>query len=78
MTKTTKITSFEDRLSELDQLVEQLEHGDLSLDDSLTAFEKGVSLTKSCLKTLKQAELKVKQLDNISVDAELSDVSIKE
>ncbi len=73
MTKATKSNDFESRLEDLEKLVEKLEQGDLSLDDSLKAFEKGVSLTKSCLETLKKAELKVKKLETLSEDAELED-----
>ena len=39
---------FEAALEELEQVVEQLESGDLSLEDSLAAFEKGVGLVKLC------------------------------
>jgi exodeoxyribonuclease VII small subunit len=76
MSAKTTTDSFEKRLEKLEQLVAQLEQGDISLDESLKAFETGVSLTKSCLATLKNAELKVQQLDNLDVDAELSEVTI--
>ena len=73
MTKTVNPSDFESRLEALETLVEQLEEGDLTLDDSLKAFEKGVSLTKSCLNTLKKAELKVKKLELLANDAEFED-----
>ncbi len=75
--KKAQTEKFEERLAQLEQLVEQLEQGDLSLDESLKAFETGVSLTKSCLTTLKQAEIKVKQLDSLDLDAELSDITLE-
>jgi len=78
MTKKTTEDSFEQRIEKLEQLVEQLEQGDISLDESLKAFETGVSLTKSCLATLKNAELKVKQLDNLNIDADLTEISLEE
>ena len=78
MTKKTTEDSFEQRIEKLEQLVEQLEQGDISLDESLKAFETGVSLTKSCLATLKNAELKVKQLDNLDIDADLTEISLEE
>lgn len=56
------IAEFERSLDELEQLVQRLEHGDLSLDDSLKAFERGVSLYRSCHGALEQAELKVRLL----------------
>lgn len=53
---------FEAALAELEALVDQMEAGDLSLEASLTAFERGVKLTRHCQAALRQAELKVKQL----------------
>jgi len=53
---------FERSLSELEAIVEQLEQGDLSLDDSLKQFERGVQLTRVCQNALKQAEQKVEIL----------------
>ena len=58
----TTTTSFEQQLSELETLVEQMENGDVSLEDSLKSFERGIKLTRSCQKSLKDAELKVKIL----------------
>ena len=49
-------------MAELDDLVSQMEDGDLSLDDSLKAFERGVMLTRQCQQALSQAELRVKTL----------------
>ena len=57
-----KTTTFEDSLKELEQIVEALEAGGLSLDDSLKAFEKGVGITKDCQQALDQAEQKVSVL----------------
>ncbi len=65
--------SFEAAMLELEQLVEQMEAGDLSLDQSLKAFERGVVLTRLCQKELKQAELKVQQLNS---DGELEDLNV--
>jgi exodeoxyribonuclease VII small subunit len=53
---------FERSLAELEAIVEKLEEGDLSLDDSLRHFERGVQLTRSCQNALKQAEQKVEML----------------
>lgn len=53
---------FERSLTELESIVEQLEQGDLPLDESLRQFERGVQLTRVCQGALKQAEQKVEVL----------------
>jgi exodeoxyribonuclease VII small subunit len=52
-------TDFEKSLKELESLVEKMEHGDLSLEDSLSHFERGVQLSRACQQALKTAEQKV-------------------
>jgi exodeoxyribonuclease VII small subunit len=54
--------TFESALEELESVVEQLESGDLSLEDSLAAFEKGVGLVKYCNQKLSEVEKKVEFL----------------
>lgn len=67
--------TFEAALVELESLVEQMETGELSLDESLKAFERGVKLTRHCQAALETAELKVKvltesgALEELDVDA---------
>jgi exodeoxyribonuclease VII small subunit len=53
---------FEVALGELEQVVEQLESGDLSLEDSLAAFERGIGLVKYCNQKLNEVEKKVEFL----------------
>lgn len=53
---------FESSLAELEAIVDKLERGDLSLDESLKHFERGVQLTRACQSALKQAEQKVEIL----------------
>ncbi len=53
---------FEATLAELAQLVEQMERGDATLDESLKAFERGIQLTRACQAALQEAELRVKKL----------------
>lgn len=53
---------FETSLAELEEIVSKMEQGDLSLEDSLDAFEKGVKLSNDCQKALKSAEQKVNKL----------------
>jgi exodeoxyribonuclease VII small subunit len=53
---------FETSMQELEALVERLEQGDLALEESLAAFERGVALTRTCQAALKDAEQKVEIL----------------
>lgn len=53
---------FEDQLKELETIVERLEKGDVSLEESLKLFEKGVQLARACQKALQDAEQKVQVL----------------
>lgn len=54
--------SFEDALSELESLVDQMEKGEMTLEESLASFERGVKLTRTCEQALKAAEQKVEIL----------------
>lgn len=58
----TKSVNFEKSLEELELIVNQLEQGELSLDQSLKLFEKGVKLTRSCQQSLTTAEQRIKTL----------------
>ena len=51
--------TFESSVAELEKIVAQLEGGDVTLDESLTLFERGIKLSKSCQKMLDEAEKKV-------------------
>jgi exodeoxyribonuclease VII small subunit len=53
---------LEKSLAELEKIVERMEAGDLSLDDSLRYFERGVTLTRQCQTALRSAEQKVEIL----------------
>ncbi len=57
--KDTGNIKFESALEDLEGVVEQLETGALSLEDSLTAFEKGVGLVKFCNQKLNEVEKKI-------------------
>ena len=54
--------TFETALEQLEQIVEQLESGELSLEDSLAAFEAGVGLVKRCNQRLNEVEKKIELL----------------
>lgn len=60
--KGAKAADFETSMRDLETIVERLEKGDLSLEESLAAFERGVLLTRSCQTALKEAEQKVEIL----------------
>ena len=61
---------FEKTLAELEKLVERLEQGDLSLDESLSGFKQGIELTRQCQSVLDNAEQTVQQLlDNQDEDS---------
>ncbi len=62
MPKKTNSINFEKTLAELEQLVEKMEKGDLSLEESLKYFERGILLTKTCQQALSEAEQKVRIL----------------
>ncbi len=62
---------FEEALSELESLVETMEKGELSLEESLASFERGVALTRLCQQALKAAEQKIEILSTNSSEAEL-------
>lgn len=57
--KKSESVDFETALKELEQLVAAMEQGEMSLEDALKAFERGVELTRHCRDTLKQAEQRV-------------------
>ncbi len=61
-TPTNKAPNFEKALTELETLVEDMEQGNLSLEDSLKRFEKGIALSTECQQALQNAELKIKEL----------------
>ena len=62
MAKKEKNQTFEDALSRLETLVEKMESGEGTLEQSLDWFEEGMSLIKSCRQELESAEQKVKEL----------------
>ncbi len=64
---------FEKSLAELEQLVETMEKGELTLEESLKQFERGVSLTRACQKALAAAEQKVRILTLNNESGELTE-----
>jgi|TARA_B100000482_G_scaffold14725_1_gene10193 exodeoxyribonuclease VII small subunit len=74
-TKKTDI-NFEKALEELEGIVEDLESGDLSLENSLKSFEKGIKLARQCQEQLSKAELQVQKL--IEENGELKTAPLKD
>ena len=72
MTKEDTV-NFEVSLQKLKKIIEKLEDGDISLEESVKSFEEGIGLVKECQKQLSQAELKVKKLldngDTVDLDS---------
>ena len=59
-----KKVDFEKSMEELENIVTNLEKGDLNLDESVEEFEKGMKISKECNKTLEEAEKKITILVN--------------
>lgn len=81
MAKAKKSIDFEHSLDRLEELVEDMENGDLTLEESLKAFEQGIKLTRECQSALLEAEQKVQmliekngQLERVNLDSDGSDV----
>ena len=68
--KKTDSFNFEQALEDLEELVTAMEEGELSLEESLQAFERGIKLTRECQTALKKAEQKVQVLINEDGDTE--------
>ena len=67
MTKKPETPDFETAMTELEELVAQIETGNLSLEDSLKQFEQGIKLSRTCQQALSKAEQRVKILtDSLS------------
>ena len=69
----SKPTSFEEAFEELDKTVQQLEAGDIPLEESISLFERGMKLATELEKQLEQAELRVRKLRPSSADLEAAD-----
>lgn len=68
----SKTQGLEKSLSDITKLIEKMEHGDLSLEQSLAEFEKGITLIKHCQKILTDAEQKVTMLIEKNGEASLT------
>jgi exodeoxyribonuclease VII small subunit len=64
----TEELNFEDAVSRLEALVSSLEGGELGLEASISAYEDGLRLARSCIERLDEAELRVQQLSDLTGD----------
>ncbi|MGR8931475.1 MAG: exodeoxyribonuclease VII small subunit [Gammaproteobacteria bacterium] len=62
MSRRKSASQFEEAMEELEKLVEHMERGDISLEESLKSFERGIKLTRTCQQALQDAEQKVQIL----------------
>ncbi len=68
----SKNLSFEEALKELEEIVNSLERGDVSLEDAIEAYERGSMLKNQCEKRLKEAKMKVEKIQSSQNAKELS------
>jgi exodeoxyribonuclease VII small subunit len=75
VTRKIKAPDLESSIAEINKLIEQMEQGELSLEQSLEKFERGITLIKHCQKVLAEAEQKVQILiqNNGKEDLQLYD-----
>jgi exodeoxyribonuclease VII small subunit len=59
---TTRLPDFEEKLAELERIVTDLEKGDLTLEQSLQAYEQGINLTRECQSALDVAQQRINVL----------------
>lgn len=78
MAEPDRSIDFEAALEELEALVERMETGELTLEESLVAFERGVALTRQCQNALREAELRVKALTEDDEGLALTDLEDEE
>ena len=74
----TKKFNLEKALADLEELVEELESGDLPLEKAMKKFEDGIKLTRGCQTALKEAEQKVEILLKSAGSEELEDFEVDE
>lgn len=70
-----KENSFEEKMQKLEEIVNQLEKGEMNLDDSLIKFEEGMKISKECNKMLEDAEKKITIL--LEKDGEIEETNFE-
>ncbi|MFN7209296.1 MAG: exodeoxyribonuclease VII small subunit [Aggregatilineales bacterium] len=77
MTELPPIQSFEEAYERLSQIVDQLERGALSLEESLALYERGRALLAFCQQKIENAELRIQQIDGAETpNSDLPDLSL--
>lgn len=71
-----KIATFEEQMEALKAITQSLESGQLTLDESLAQFEKGIQLFRTCESTLKEAERKVQLLLEDGKEVDWTDTEV--
>ncbi|ALN76492.1 MULTISPECIES: exodeoxyribonuclease VII small subunit [Staphylococcus] len=66
---TTKNKNFEEMMKELESIVNKLDNDQISLEESMDLYQKGMALSKSCEETLKEAETKVSKMMENEADS---------
>ena len=74
--KSAKPVDFEKAMAELQTLVEKMEQGEFTLEESIRQFERGIELTRQCSEALKKAEQKVQQLTSTTDGEELREFEL--
>lgn len=62
--------SFEEALSRLEEIVNELEDESISLEETIRLYEEGIKLSKKCTETLEQAELRIEKVNEQHADNE--------
>lgn len=73
-----KEETFENKIEKLEGITNDLEKGNLNLDESVKKFEEGMKISKECSKILEDAERKIKILLEVNGDIKEDDLDIKE
>jgi len=72
LTKKKAAVNFEKALTEFETLVSRMEEGELSLEDSLKSYERGVALSRTCQAALEEAEQRIQTLNESTGELENS------
>lgn len=69
-----KKKTYEENLTEIDEIIEKLENGDLNLDESIKEYEKSMKLIEECSKMLNEAQGKIQKINTSNGNIKLEDI----
>lgn len=69
-----KKKNYEENLTEIDEIIEKLENGDLNLDESIKEYEKSMKLIEECSKMLNEAQGKIQKINTSNGNIKLEDI----